>query len=91
MEFLWIYQVLVIIFILKIHFLINLFNLKQLWTGPHYPESAGGSVQDILDSVHSENGRRVVFDETEGLFCSLTMAKGYHQISTVRSQLDAPD
>jgi hypothetical protein len=78
-------------FHIKNPFLINLFNLKQLWTGPHFRESAGGSAQDILDSVHSENGRRVVFDETEGLFCSLTMAKGYHQISTVRSLLDAQD
>jgi hypothetical protein len=53
-------------FILKIYFLIHLFNLKQHWTGPHYPESAGVSAQDILDSVHSEYGRRVDTKITEG-------------------------
>jgi hypothetical protein len=53
-------------FILKIYFLIHLFNLKRLWTGPHYPESAGVSVQDILDSAHSEYGRRVDSKIIEG-------------------------
>jgi hypothetical protein len=40
-------------------FSIHLFDLNYLWTGPHLPERSGGSTQDILDSVHSENGWRV--------------------------------
>jgi hypothetical protein len=62
-DFLRIYQVLVIVFILKIYFQFIYSILSQLWTGPHFLWSAGGSAQDILDSVHSKNGRRVGFTE----------------------------
>jgi hypothetical protein len=31
------------------------------------------------------------FTKTEGLFCSLTMANGYHQISAVGLDVSAPD
>jgi hypothetical protein len=37
MDFLLIYQVLVIIFILKTYFPIYLFNFKLHWIGPHFP------------------------------------------------------
>jgi hypothetical protein len=59
MNFLRIIEVLAIIFLLKIYFLFLLFNLNDLWTGRQFLENPGGSAQDILDSVHSKNGRWV--------------------------------
>jgi hypothetical protein len=76
MDFLWIIEVLVIIFLLKIYFPLHLFNLNDLWTGPQFLENAGGSGQETRDTAHSYYGRRVDFNETEGLFCSFGSAKG---------------
>ena len=44
MNFLWIKQILVIIFILKIDFQFNFSYLQTLWTGRMKTESAGASV-----------------------------------------------
>jgi hypothetical protein len=76
MDFLWIYQVLVIVFILKIYFQFIYSTLSQLWTGPHFLWSAGVSAQDILDSVHNENGRQVYFLVCRGLFSNLHTRRG---------------
>jgi hypothetical protein len=43
MHFLWIIEVLAIIFLLNIHFLFHLFILNDLWTGPQLQLSTGGS------------------------------------------------
>jgi hypothetical protein len=43
MDFLLIYQVLVIVFILKIYFQFIYSNLSQLWTRPQFLESPGAS------------------------------------------------
>jgi hypothetical protein len=40
-DFLQIKQVLVIVFVLKIYFPIQLFNFRLYWTGPQFSESAG--------------------------------------------------
>jgi hypothetical protein len=48
MNFLWILQVLALIFILNINFLIHLFNLIGLWTGRQNPRTAGVILQKIL-------------------------------------------
>jgi hypothetical protein len=45
MNFLWIIEVLAIIFLLKILFPIYLLNFKQLWIGPQLPKSAGASAK----------------------------------------------
>jgi hypothetical protein len=76
MNFLWIIEVLAIIFLLNIQFLIHLYSLNDLWTGPQNLRTAGGSTQDILDSVHSNNGRRVYFNETEGLLSKMDPRRG---------------
>jgi hypothetical protein len=68
MNFLRIIEVLAIIFLLKIYFLFLLFNLNDLWTGRQFLENPGGSAQDILDSVHSKNGRQVDSLVSRGFF-----------------------
>jgi hypothetical protein len=50
-------------FILKIYFLIHLFNLKQHWTGPQLHRNTGVSTQDNLDSVNRVHGLRVLFSK----------------------------
>jgi hypothetical protein len=59
MDFLLIYQVLVIIFILKIRFLFHLFNLNDIWTGPHFLITAGGHGVKLLRLREQRIGRRV--------------------------------
>jgi hypothetical protein len=59
MNFLWNKQVLGFIFVLNTQFLIYLYNLTRHWIGPHFRKRPGTAVQDILDSEHSEYGRRV--------------------------------
>jgi hypothetical protein len=44
MNFLWIKQILAIIFTLKIHFHIYLSNLSVLWTARQFLKSAGASL-----------------------------------------------
>jgi hypothetical protein len=41
-------------------------------------ENSRGSAQDILDSVHSNNGRRVYFNETEGPDSESAPRRGMH-------------
>jgi hypothetical protein len=78
MNFLWIIEVLAIIFLSNIQFLIHLYSLNDLWTGPQNLRTAGGSAQDILDSVHSNNGRRVYFNQTEGPNSESAPWRGMH-------------
>jgi hypothetical protein len=47
MDFLLIYQVLVIVFILKIYFQFIYSNLSQLWTGPQFQRNPGAIPQLI--------------------------------------------
>jgi hypothetical protein len=48
MNFLWIIEVLAIIFLLNIQFLIHLYSLNKLWTGPQLMGNAGAPVQFYL-------------------------------------------
>jgi hypothetical protein len=43
MDFIWIKQVLGIVFTLKVHFLIHLSNLNDLWIGRQILENAWGN------------------------------------------------
>jgi hypothetical protein len=47
MNFLWIIEVLAIIFLLKIHFPNYLFNFKLHWIGPQIPESTGAYLRKL--------------------------------------------
>jgi hypothetical protein len=53
MNFLWIKQVLMIIFTLKITFHIYSFNLTVLWTAHQLLEKAGYLAQEIQDTVQN--------------------------------------
>jgi hypothetical protein len=59
MDFLLIYQVLVIIFILKTYFPIYLFSFKLHWIGLQYLRTAGGSEQKIPRHRILQTGLRV--------------------------------
>jgi hypothetical protein len=48
MDFLLIYQVLVIVFILKIYFQFIYSNLSQLWTRPQFLECPGANTEEFL-------------------------------------------
>jgi len=91
MDFLWIYQVLALIYIIKTYFLIPLFSLSWHWTGRQINKSPGGSGQETRDTAHSDYGRRVDFNETEGLFCSFGSAKGYLDLLAVGSEFYGRD
>jgi hypothetical protein len=58
MDFLWIYQVLVIISILKIHFPIYLFNCKLHWTRPHLLGKSGALAQKITQTQSTQSQYR---------------------------------
>jgi hypothetical protein len=59
MNFLWIKQVLMIIFTLKITFHIYSSNLTVLWTAQQLPEKEGSLAQEIQDTVHIHTGRGI--------------------------------
>jgi hypothetical protein len=61
MDFLWIFEVLAIIFLLKIYFLLYLFNLNDLWTGPQIHKRPGAIPQLIPRLRALCSGRRVLF------------------------------
>jgi hypothetical protein len=86
MHFLWIIEVLAIIFLLKIYFLFHLFNLNDLWTGPHFLWSAGGSAQDILDSDNSPQRTAGWLYKNRGSLLTNVLAKGYGPRWVVRSK-----
>jgi hypothetical protein len=80
-NFLWIYQGLVIISILKIHFRIYLFNCKLHWTGPYLPGKSGALAQkNNPDSVYSVAVPRVDYLISQGLFSKNDRAKGYGEV-----------
>jgi hypothetical protein len=91
MDFLWIYQVLVIIFILKIYLPIYLFNFKRHWTGPQLPGNTGANPQDRQDTARHWSGPQVSFTKPEGLFCKVDAAKRYGAISAIRLDDSGPD
>jgi hypothetical protein len=59
MHFLWIKQVLGIIFVLKIHLLIHLYILNGLWIGRQFLENSGANPQDLQDTARHWSGLRV--------------------------------
>jgi hypothetical protein len=48
MHFLWIIQIIWIVFILKTHFSIHFLDFITLWTGPHFLENARAFVKEFL-------------------------------------------
>jgi type IV secretory pathway VirB6-like protein len=50
-NFLWIKQVLGIVFVLKIYFLNDFYRSITVWTVPQFPESTGVSHPDLRDKV----------------------------------------
>jgi hypothetical protein len=67
MHFLWIIQILWIVFILKTHFLIHFLDFITLWTGPQMLKTAGATVQHSVDSELILCGWRVDFIKPRGL------------------------
>jgi hypothetical protein len=64
MNFLCILQVSRIVFVLKTKFYSYFSVFNHLWTGPRFLEKTGALEQNILDSVHSGQGRRVLISKT---------------------------
>ena len=77
MNFLWIKQILAIIFILKIHFLFISLDFLFTGLGDNNRENWGLERKNAQDTEHSAKGWRVVFVIQRGLFYKNTWSKGY--------------
>jgi hypothetical protein len=91
MDFLLIYQVLVIIFILKTYFPIYLFNFKLLWIGRQIHRSPGGLGVRFLRHREQPSGPRVEYRDLWGFFCIIAWPKGYRGLLAARSKTDGAD
>jgi hypothetical protein len=81
MDFLLIYQVLVIIFILKTYFLIYLFNFKLHWIGPQFLESPGSRGNNSKAHGTAVKDGGFIFRISEGLLSKMDPRRGilYYQ------------
>jgi hypothetical protein len=81
MDFLLIYQVLVIIFILKTYFPIYLFNFKLHWIGPQFLESPGSRGNNSKAHGTAVKDGGFIFRISEGLLSKMDPRRGilYYQ------------
>jgi hypothetical protein len=63
-------------FVLKIYFLIHLFNLNRLWTGRQNPGTAGSNSTNNQDSVNTTPERRVLFQRNPGFLMLKCQTEG---------------
>ena len=91
MNFLRITQVLGIVFILKIHFLNNLFILNRLWTGRLFLERSGAKPEFLQRHILLLHELRVDLCIGQGLLCKRLRPKGYGPLVAVRLDIDASD
>jgi hypothetical protein len=86
MNFLWNKQILGFIFILKIQFPNNLFDLNELWTRHTIYRELRGLGVSCQRHREQPCGPRVHFLHPEGLFNKSASAKGYEKTSAVGSR-----
>jgi hypothetical protein len=84
MNFLWIIEVLAIIFLLNIQFLIHLYSLNKLWTGPQLMGNAGAPVQFYLRLRLQPPGRWVLFPKGPGYLMQNGLAEGVSRVFSRR-------
>jgi hypothetical protein len=91
MNFLCILQVLAFIFILKIHFLIHLSNLHDLWTARILNRNAAGLVQEVLRLSLTQQWTAVYFYKIRRSLLEITRLPRSGLTGAVRSTASGPD
>jgi hypothetical protein len=91
MNFLWIKQILAIIFILKIHFLFISLDFLFTGLGLNNRKQQGSRCKCFQDTGNHPCGWRVILLEPEGFKCKYASPKGYGMDLAVGSTADAPD
>jgi hypothetical protein len=91
MNFLWIIQTLVLIYILKTYFLIHLFHLTRHWTGLIFWKVQGSRGKNLQTQSTAPVDGGFYFKETEGFIWKSAPAKGYSALWAVGLDTGVPD
>jgi hypothetical protein len=91
MNFLWIKQILAIIFILKIDFYSLFLDFLISWTGCTNTGKSRGLSARTRDTGWPRDGQRVHSLKLQGLFCESATTKGYGGSTAAGLEIKGPD